>query len=175
MNCTWIAAIAMAAAFSVTSEAQTPPAADPVDGTWRINLARSTYSPGPPPSPMTTQIRRFATVDGGWHLFELASVTPEGDAVFQSVAFKIDGKQYPVYTNASLAAFMTTGKPSSITRSWRRIDAYSTEFTTYTNGVAGLAIVRTVSKDGKTYTETSKGKDAQGRDVHNVVAFDRVR
>jgi hypothetical protein len=41
--------------------------------------------------------------------------------------------------------------------------------------VAGLAIVRTVSKDGKTYTETSKGTDAQGRDVHNVVAFDRVR
>jgi len=152
-----------------------PPTVDPVDGTWRINLARSTYSPGPPPSPMTTQIRRFATLTDGWHLFELASVTPEGDAVFQSVAFKLDGRQYPVFTNASLAAFMTAGTPSNITRSWRRLDAHTTEFTTYTNGTAGLAIVRAVSKDGKTYTETSKGKDAQGREVHNVVAFDRVR
>jgi hypothetical protein len=172
---TQVAGAVLATAFSVAASAQPPAGPDPVDGTWRINLARSTYSPGPPPSPMTTQIRRFATLEGGWHLFELTSVTPQGDAVFQSVAFKIDGKQYPVYTNASLSTLMTTGKPSSITRSWRRIDAYSTEFTTYTNGAPGLAIVRTVSKDGKTYTETSKGNDAQGRPVHNVVAFDRVR
>ena len=41
--------------------------------------------------------------------------------------------------------------------------------------MAGLPIVRTVSKDGKTYTETSKGNDAQGRPVNNVVAFARVR
>ncbi len=175
MSRTSIAVVAMVAGVSITAAAQAPSRPDPVDGTWRINLAQSTYSPGPPPSPMTTQIRRFATLEGDWHLFELTSVTPQGDSVFQSVAFKIDGKQYPVYTNASLAAFMTTGTPSSITRSWRRIDTHSTEFTTYTNGVPGLAIVRTVSSDGKTYTETSKGKDTRGREVHNVVAFDRVR
>ena len=95
--------------------------------------------------------------------------------MFQSVAFKIDGRQYPVYSSTSLIPFMTTGQPSAITRAWRRIDAYTTEFTTYTNGVPGLAIVRAVSKDGKTYTETSKGKDGAGREVHNVVVFDRVR
>ena len=154
--------------------AQTP-APDPVDGTWRLNPARSSYSPGPPPRQMGTQIRRFATLGGGWHLFELTSVTTEGDPVFQSVAFKIDGRPYPVYSNSSLIPFMTTGQPSNITRVWRRIDAYTTEFTTYTNGVPGLAIVRAVSKDGKTYTETSKGKDGVGREVHNVVVFDRVR
>jgi hypothetical protein len=160
--------------WPATAGGQTP-AADPVDGTWRINPARSTFSPGPPPKQIGTQIRRFATLDGGWHLFELTSVTPEGDPVFQSVAFKIDGRQYPVYSSTSLVPFMTTGRPSNITRAWRRIDAYTTEFTTYTNGVPGLAIVRTVSKDGKTYTETSKGKDGTGRQVNNVVVFDRVR
>lgn len=65
---------------------------------------------------MGTQIRRFATLEGGWHLFELTSVTPEGDPVFQSVAFKIDGRQYPVYSSTSLVPFMTTGRPSNITR-----------------------------------------------------------
>jgi hypothetical protein len=70
---------------------------------------------------------------------------------------------------------MTTGRPSNITRSWRRIDAHTTEFTTYTNGVPGLAIVRAVSTDGRTYTETSKGKDGAGREVHNVIVFDRIR
>jgi hypothetical protein len=29
--------------------------------------------------------------------------------------------------------------------------------------------------DRKTYTETSEGKDAKGRPVNNVVAFDQVR
>jgi hypothetical protein len=168
------AVVVLIGAWSVTAGAQTPPA-DPVDGTWRINPALSRYSPGPPPEQMGTQVRRFATLADEWHLFELTSVTPEGDPVFQSVAFKIDGRQYPVYSNASLVPFMTTGKPSHITRAWRRIDAYTTEFTTYTNGVPGLAIVRAVSKDGKTYTETSKGRDAAGREVNNVVVFDRVR
>lgn len=174
MRRTAISAVVMTAALSVAPAAQTP-AADPVDGTWRMNAARSTYSPGPPPPQLGTQIRRFTTLDDGWHLFELTNVSPQGDPVFQSVAFKLDGKQYPVYTNASLSEFMTSGRPSTITRTWRRIDALTTEFTTYTNGTPGLAIVRAVSKDGTTYTETSKGKDPQGREVHNVVVFDRVR
>ncbi len=174
MTRTLSAVVVLVGVWSVAVGAQTP-AADPVDGTWQINPARSSYRPGPPPRQMGTQIRRFATLDGGWHLFELTSVTPEGDPVFQSVAFKIDGRQYPVYSSTSLIPFMTTGKPSNITRAWRRIDAYTTEFTTYTNGTPGLAIVRNVSKDGKTYTETSRGKDGVGREVHNVVVFDRVR
>ena len=124
---------------------------------------------------MTTQIRRFATLGDGWHLFELTASRPQGDAVFQSVAFKIDGKQYPVYINASLIHVDDLRPAVEHHASWRRIDAYSTEFTTYTNGVPGLAIVRTVSKDGKTYTETSKGKDTPGPRVAHVVAFDRVR
>lgn len=174
MKRTLVAVLAVLALDGARVLAQEP-ATDPVDGTWRINVARSTYNPGPAPPPMTSQIRKFATLGDGWHLFELTSVTPEGDALFQSVAFKLDGKQYPVYTNVSLVPLMTRGTPSNITRSWRRINAWSTEFTTYTNGVPGLAIVRTVSKDGKTYTETSKGRDTQGREVNNVVAFDRVR
>jgi hypothetical protein len=31
----------------------------------------------------------------------------------------------------------------------------------------------TVSKDGKTRTSVFKGKDAQGRDVNNVVVYDK--
>jgi hypothetical protein len=169
-----LSVVVLTVAWFVTAGAQTL-AVDPIDGTWRINPALSTYSPGPPPRPMGTQIRRFATLEDGWHLFELTSVTPEGDPVFQSVAFKTDGRQYPVYSSASLIPFMTTGKPSNITRTWRRIDTYTTEFTTYTNGIPGIPIIRAVSKDGKTYTETSRGKDAAGREVHNVVVFDRVR
>ena len=55
-----------------------------------INPERSTFSPGPPPSQLGTQVRRFSTLDDGWRLFELTTVTPQGDPVFQAVAFKIE-------------------------------------------------------------------------------------
>ncbi len=166
--------VVLAGLWSSPVRAQAP-AADPIDGTWRINPGRSTFSPGPPPAQLGTQVRRFSTLTDGWRLFELTTITPQGDPVFQSVAYKMDGRQYPVYSNTSLVPFMTTGKPTAITRTWRRIDDHTTEFTTYTNGAAGLAIRRTVAKDGKSYSETSRGKDATGRDIHNVVVFDRVR
>lgn len=151
------------------------PAADPFNGTWTRNLAKSTFSPGPPPAATSTDIRRFSTLDGGWSLFEQSGVNAQGDPVFQSVAYRIDGKPYPVMNAATLATFLTTGKPTTATRSYRRIDAFSVEFTSYASGVPGIPTVRTVSKDGKSYTETTKGKNPKGQDVNNVVVFDRVR
>ena len=36
-----------------------------------------------------------------------------------------------------------------------------------------MTVTSKVSKDGKTRTSTFVGKDAQGRDVHNVVVYDK--
>jgi hypothetical protein len=36
-----------------------------------------------------------------------------------------------------------------------------------------MTVTSTISKDGKTRTSTFKGKDAQGRDVNNVVVYDK--
>jgi hypothetical protein len=169
-----IAVVVMAGLCSVLLSGQAP-ATDPIDGTWKLSLPRSTYSPGPPPKGAENQLRRFSTLEGGWNLFEFTGTTPEGAPVFQIVAFKIDGKPYPVYSGPSLTTFLTAGKPTNVTRSYRRIDTLTTEFTTYTSGVAGIPTVRTVSKDGKTYTETTKGKNNQGQAVNNTLVFERVR
>jgi hypothetical protein len=169
--------VAVIAVSSVSLLGAQAPAADPIDGIWKQNLAKSTYSPGPPPpaAAVQSQVRKFSTLDGGWKLFELSGVSPQGDPVYQAVAFKIDGKPYPVYSNATLIALMTSGKPTTQTRSYRRIDANSTEFTTYNNGVAGTPTIRTVAKDGKSYTETIKGKNPQGQEVNNLIVWERVR
>jgi hypothetical protein len=174
MRCRPLVVAAIVCFASVLARAQDP-TADPINGSWKLNVAKSTYSPGPPPPATAVPIHRFSSSEGGWNLFELSSVNAQGDPIFQFLAFKVDGKQYPVYTNATLAAFATSGKQSNVTRSYRRIDAYTTEFITYTDGVAGIPATRSVSKDGKTYTETTKGKNAKGQDVHNVRVFDRVR
>lgn len=169
-----IVAACVTSTILVGGQPQTP-AADPFNGTWMRNLAKSTYSPGPPPPATSFDIRRFATAAGGWSVFEQSGVNAQGDPVFQSVAYKIDGKPFPVMNAATLATFLTTGKPTTATRSYRRIDAFSVEFTSYTDGKPGLPTIRTVSKDGRTYTETTKGKNPQGQVVNNVVVFDRVR
>jgi hypothetical protein len=45
--------IALLASCIVSSTGQTP-SADPWIGTWKVNLEKSTYSPGPKPTSVTT-------------------------------------------------------------------------------------------------------------------------
>jgi hypothetical protein len=37
----------------------------------------------------------------------------------------------------------------------------------------GAGMTRILPKDGKTRTSTWRGKNAEGKDVHNVVVFDK--
>jgi hypothetical protein len=41
------------------------------------------------------------------------------------------------------------------------------------DGKVVMTITTKVSKDGKTRTSTWRGKNAEGKDVHNVVVFDK--
>ena len=173
MTRTLSAVVVLVGAWSVAVGAQTPPA-DPVDGTWRINPARSSFSPGPPPRQIGTQIRRFATLEGGWHLFELTSVTPEGDPVFQSVAFKIDGdisrlqqrlvgavhdNRQAVEHHPLVAAHRRLHDRVHHLHEWRPRPRHRPR------GVEGRQdLHRDVERQGR-----------RGREVHNVVVFDRVR
>lgn len=167
---------ALVVLVSVWVQAQAPgPAGDPFNGTWKLNVAKSTYRSGPPPPATTTDVRTFSTMEGGWHVFQLVGVTPEGNASLQVLAYKFDGAQYPVHNGATLAAFLATGKQTTITRSYKRVDPLTVEFVTYTDGVPGSPGRRTVSKDGKTYTQTIQAQDAKGQMVDNVSVFDRVR
>lgn len=168
--------LALTASASVLVRTQAPtPATDPFNGTWKLNVAKSTYRSGPPPAQATTDVRTFSTMEDGWHVFQLVGVTAEGNATLQILAYRFDGQQYPVHNAATLAAMLATGKQTTITRSYRRIDPYTVEFVTYTDGVAGPPGRRTVAKDGKSYTQTIQAPGASGQLVDNVSVFDRVR
>ena len=161
--------------WSVLVAAQgSAPTSDPIVGTWKVNVAKSTYNPGPPPPPTIATLRQYSTMDGGWIRFVQTNVTQQGDPAIQVGVFKVDGQRHPVHNLNTMAGLMTTGKPTNVVRSYRRIDAYSTEFITYTDGVASNPSVRTVAKDGKSFSETTKGKNAQGQEFNNVVVYERV-
>ncbi len=133
-------------------------AADSVVGTWKLNLAKSTFSPGPAPK---SQMRAYvATADGIDMMY--TGVAADGSAVNGKSTFKYDGKDYPI-----------TGSPDFDVLSLKRVDATTIESTQKKAGKTTGMTVRTVSGDGKVLTLKSKGTSAKGDAYDNVMVFDK--
>ena len=146
--------------------ASTVIAADMYAGTWKINIAKSKYSPGPAPKgPSTTKIE---AVENGIKL-TADGVNAQGQKTHVEFTVKFDGKDYP-FTS------MIDGKPAPNAAdmiSAKRIDDYTFETTTKLKGKP-LVTARTVaSKDGKSQTTTFTGVNAQGQKVNNVVVGEK--
>jgi hypothetical protein len=160
---------------SVGFQAQNqPPTTDPMIGTWKLNLANSTYSPGPPPKTII-DYRKYSILEGGWSVMVESIVNEVGNPAFNVQVYNFDGKQYEGHTAATLPLSLATGKKTNITRSFRLIDPYTVEFTTYTDGVAGIPATRVMSRDRKTMTQTTRGVNAQGVAINNVVVYEKVQ
>lgn len=145
-------------AIGGTAVASAGSATDPVVGTWKLDLAKSKFSPGPAPK---SQTRTYAaTADG----IDLAydGVAADGSAVSGKSSFKYDGKDYPI-----------TGSSDYDTLTLKQIDANTIESTQKKAGKAVGKTTRTVSKDGKVLTLKSKGTDAKGRAYENTMVFDK--
>ena len=133
-------------------------AADPIVGTWKLNLAKSKYNPGPAPKSSTFTY----TLDGDWMVSKNETVSAEGKSMSATNRFKLDGKEYPYQT--------PTGDSGTIVM--KTIDANTRE-SNIKAGKQATTVRTAISKDGKTFTRTSKGTDGQGRQVNNVLVFER--
>ena len=133
-------------------------AADPALGTWKLNIAKSKYSPGPAPKSAT--ITYEAAGDGVTRTGE--TVGADGQTTSFSYTAQYDGKDYPV-----------TGNPNADTITLKRINAYTSEATLKKGGKVVLTARRVVSKDGKTLTLTLKGTNAQGQQINTVSVYDK--
>ena len=133
-------------------------AADQQSGTWKMNPAKSKYSPGPAPKSVTVKI------DSDADNIKLSSdgIDAAGNPTHVEFTAKYDGQDYPI-----------TGVPNADTIALKRIDASTTESTSKKAGQVVMTVRSVVSKDGKTRTSTFKGTDNQGRDVNNVVVYDK--
>ena len=133
-------------------------AADQHSGTWKMNAAKSTYSPGPAAKSITL------TVEADENSIKINSEGIDGDGNPTHVQYdaKFDGQDYAI-----------TGVPNVDTISVKRIDANTIESTSKKGTQIVMTVTSRISKDGKTRTSTFKGKDAQGRDVNNVVIYDK--
>lgn len=146
--------VILVAGFSVLS-AQ---AVDPRVGTWQLNVAKSTYHPGPGPKSQTLKIEAV----GQGEKVTSESVSATGEKTTTEYTAEYDGKPHPL--KGSNIADMVTVK---------RIDTHTTERTDTKAGKVMMSYHRVVSKDGKTMTVTTKGVNAQGQATDSTVVFEK--
>jgi hypothetical protein len=133
-------------------------AAEAALGTWKLNVSKSKYTPGPLPKSATVT---YEASDGG---YKRTGETIEADGkktAFEYTA-KYDGKDYPV-----------TGSELFDTITIKRIDDHTAEATLKKGGKVVRHAKRVVSKDGKTMTITMTGTNDKGEKVHNVAVYDK--
>ncbi|HET8923757.1 MAG TPA: hypothetical protein VFN26_12280 [Candidatus Acidoferrum sp.] len=149
-----IAALLLVALTAYVSTA----AADDMSGTWKMNSAKSKFSPGPAPKELTVKIE----ADENHFKINADGTNDDGTPLHVAYDAKFDGKDYPA-----------TGLANADSVSVKRLKGGGIESQQKKGGQVLITVTSVVSKDGKTRTSTWKGKDAQGRDINNVVVFDK--
>ena len=145
-------------AFAFLGFAATLIAADPTVGTWKLDTAKSKYSPGPAPKSAT--ITYEETADGIKRMGE--SVDADGNKTSFEYTAKYDDKDYPV-----------TGSDTIDMIALKRINDHTTEATLKKSGKVVSTARRVVSKDGKTLTLTITGTNAKGQKMKNIAVYEK--
>lgn len=135
--------------------------ANPFIGTWKLNLAKSTFDPGPPPRSRTVTIEQV----GEGVKWAIEEVDAKGNLITVVEMPKFDGKDYPSTVSPT---------PDAYTVAFKRIDAYTLEETVKKAGKVFATWRQVVSQDGRVRTATRlTGTNASGQPVHDVMVFDR--
>jgi len=157
-----IAACFLAGAAAVSGAASAQSKDDPALGTWKLNVAKSTFTPGPP---IKGDTRSYEVNDAGWLIVTTETIQPDGTRTGVRFAAKFDGKAYPQIGRFAPTVTLLTYEPvDKRTLKYTQRDASGKIVSTNT---------RTVSADGKTMTIEQKSTDASGRPVVNVELFER--
>ena len=131
---------------------------DPFMGTWVLNLAKSTFTPGPAPK---TQTAVYKAVAGGVQV-TATGTDGDGKAMHLQYTAKFDGKDYPVTGSADYDATVL-----------KRVDLHTIQFTRKKAGKVVQTGTIVVTMDGKTRTVTADGTNARGEHIHNVSVYDK--
>jgi len=135
--------------------------ADPVIGTWTLNLQKSTYKPGPAPKSQTRVYQ--ATKDGT--RVSVTTVNAAGETTIFQFDSNADGKDYPV-----------TGESEADAVSLKKVTDFVSESTLKHGDRAIAFVLREISEDGKTmkmtYTGYTTWKGYEER-VSNIAVYDK--
>ena len=139
--------------------------ADMFSGTWKLNLAKSKFNPGPGPK---SNMQKIDPVAGGMKVVT-DGMNAEGKKAHNEYTVKFDGKDYAEHPMVDGKANPNGADMISI----KKIDDYTYEATTKQKGKVLTVTKNVISKDGKTRTATATGKNGQGQAVNNTVVWEK--
>jgi hypothetical protein len=133
-------------------------AADASVGTWKLNVAKSKFKPGPPP---VAETRVYKAQPKG---VKTTVTTTWADRLSTSVEYpaNYDGKDYPVSGSRDVDAVALS-----------RVDDFTSAAVLKHAGKEIGVARRVVSPDRKTMTISYKGINTRGDQVDNVAVYDR--
>jgi hypothetical protein len=126
-------------------------------GTWKLNEAKSKFSPGATKN--QTVVYQAA---GDQMKVTIEGTTVDGKPVHIEWTGKFDGKFYAL-----------TGDPNNDERSYKKINARTLAGTSKKGGKIVSTSRIVVAADGKSRTVTSSGTNAKGEKVKTVAAYDK--
>ena len=132
---------------------------DPFVGTWKLNVAKSTYSSGAAPKSTTSTYEAA----GKGYKVSVKIEPASGPAQEWSYTSNLDGKDAPVSGN----------HPNADTIAAKRIDAHTLELVNKKGGKITTTQKNVVAADGKTRTVTTTGTDAAGQKVSSVALYEK--
>jgi hypothetical protein len=152
----FVAITLLAFAGSATLRAQS----NPLVGTWKLNLTKSNYDPGPLPKSLT----RSVEAQGNGVKYTFTGVAADGSPIAYGFSVQFDGKDNPV------SGSMPSGAD---TISAKRVDSNHYVATQKKGGKEIATSKVTVSKDGKVTTVEQTGTTASGAKSHDVQVYDK--
>jgi transcriptional activator of cad operon len=130
--------------------------ADPIVGTWKLNLAKSQY---PIPAPKSTTLT-VAPAERGWTL-TVDAIGPDGQAQKWGYTSAFDGAESPIIGNPMFDAAISRSNGTVGTVQYKK---------------GGKIITTTsslISDDGKTMTVTLKVPDGKGSELTIISVYDK--
>jgi hypothetical protein len=128
-------------------------------GVWKLNVAKSKYSPGPAPTTATTTIEAV----GAGTKVTVDQTLSDGTKRQYSFTSNYDGKDAPV----------TGNNPDMDTVARTRVNATTVRTVAKKGGKVTTTQTSKLSADGKTRTVTTTGTNAKGQAVKNVGVYER--
>jgi hypothetical protein len=153
-----ILCLAAALVVALSLGARAAQAKDPLEGSWLLDVEKSTFKGAPGPKGQT---RTYAMRDDIEKMTSRGVSSDKKPSLVQYEA-RYDGKDYDI-----------TGSLGGDKISLRRIDANTTESSQKRAGKVVIVATRTVSADGKTLTVVSKGTTAEGQVIDSTLIFAR--
>jgi hypothetical protein len=149
-----VVALFLAATLPRISFAQT----DPWIGTWRLNVAKSTFNPGPGPRSQTATVQ---SAPGGYR-WVVEGTNAQGGQNRSEWPITFDGRHQRV-----------TGSPATDEIASRLIDAYTQQFEYFKDGRSDGTATFVVSRDGSVLTTTSSRLLANGQYNNSVAVYEK--